>query len=59
MGIIEADDNVEACEWTHDNYADCYNTACGGREIILTSYDPIENNYRFCPVCGKRIRINA
>ena len=44
---------MNKCEWTEDQDGN-WQTRCGEIHIIITG-TPEENNYRFCPYCGKRI----
>lgn len=41
----------EMCEWTY-NYDEFWETQCGG-SFVFTDGVPIENEFRFCPYCGK------
>ena len=52
-GISEASDNV--CEWRLcDEEANVYDTSCRNPHILIEG-TPQENNYEFCPYCGKKI----
>ena len=54
-GISEASDNV--CEWRLcDEEANVYDTSCRNPHILIEG-TPQENNYEFCPYCGRRIKI--
>ena len=53
-GISEASDNV--CEWRLcDEEANVYDTSCRNPHILIEG-TPQENNYEFCPYCGKKIK---
>ena len=53
-GISEAPDNV--CEWRLcDEEANVYDTSCRNPHILIEG-TPQENNYEFCPYCGKKIK---
>ena len=54
-GISDVSDNV--CEWRLCNEeANVYDTSCRNPHILIEG-TPQENNYEFCPYCGKRIKI--
>lgn len=44
----------ESCVWTYDHDGDYYATDCG-EAFCLVDGNTEENNYRFCPACGKRL----
>jgi len=48
----------EECKWKEAReFGDIYyETSCGG-DIVFTDGTPEENEYRFCPYCGKEIKI--
>ena len=47
----------EFCEWRLcDEEANVYDTACGNSEMLFDG-SPINNNYSFCPYCGKKIKL--
>lgn len=53
---------AEICEWgiIEDGRDDDRDWATGcGEEIILAAGTPEENDYKFCPCCGKRIHVRA
>ena len=43
----------QVCEW-HLNDLGYYDTACGNAHEFITD-GPGENDYRFCPYCGKTL----
>lgn len=47
----------DCCEWVMcDEDENVYNTACGNSEMLFDG-SPIDNNYSFCPYCGKKIKL--
>jgi len=44
----------DECEWSQDEDGD-WETACDEIHVFIEG-DPVENNHRFCPYCGKRLR---
>ena len=47
----------DACEWRLcDEEANVYDTSCRNPHILIEG-TPQENNYEFCPYCGRRIKI--
>ena len=54
QGGISDDDS---CEWRLcDEEANVYDTSCRNPHILIEG-TPQENNYEFCPYCGKKIKI--
>ena len=52
-GVSDASDYV--CEWRLcDEEANVYDTSCRNPHILIEG-TPQENNYEFCPYCGKKI----
>ena len=48
-------DDDDSCEWRLcDEEANVYDTSCRNPHILIEG-TPQENNYEFCPYCGKRI----
>jgi len=47
--------NPPACTWTHDNDEGSWDAECGERWSI-TEGTPEENNFRFCPGCGRTVK---
>ena len=43
------------CEWTYNSFDDMYDTKCGEGFFFETG-NIEENNMRFCPFCGNRIK---
>ena len=49
------DDDV--CEWRLcDEEANVYDTSCRNSHILIEG-TPKENNYEYCPYCGKKIKV--
>lgn len=46
--------NPPACTWTHDDDEGSWDAECGERWSI-TEGTPEENNFRFCPGCGRKV----
>ena len=47
----------DACEWRLcDEEANVYDTSCRNPHILIEG-TPKENNYKFCPYCGKKIKV--
>ena len=47
----------EVCEWRLcDEEANVYDTTCRNTHILLEG-SPMDNNYEFCPYCGKKIKV--
>ena len=47
----------DVCEWMLcDEEANVYDTSCRNPHILIEG-TPIENNYKYCPYCGKKIKI--
>ena len=45
------------CEWRLcDEEANVYDTSCRNPHILIEG-TPKENNYEYCPYCGKRIKV--
>lgn len=45
------------CEWRLcDEEANVYDTSCRNPHILIEG-TPEENNYKFCPYCGKKIKV--
>ncbi len=52
---IGVDDDV--CEWRLcDEESNVYDTSCRNPHILIEG-TPRENNYEFCPYCGKKIKV--
>ena len=49
----EAEVKAEFCQWA---FNDCWNTDCGNAFFFDTA-GPRENNFAFCPYCGKRLDV--
>lgn len=49
--------NDDCCEWVRDNYEfDVYDTKCKNRHVFFEG-SPSDNEYEFCPYCGKKINV--
>ena len=47
----------EFCEWMQDDGAtDIYETKCGNSHMFIDG-NPSENKYKYCPYCGKEIKV--
>ena len=47
----------DACEWRLcDEEANVYDTSCRNPHILIEG-TPKENNYKYCPYCGKKIKV--
>ena len=47
----------EVCEWMLcDEEANVYDTSCRNPHILIEG-TPKENNYEYCPYCGKKIKV--
>ena len=47
----------DVCEWKlEDKEANLYLTGCQQRQLIFEG-TPKENGYRYCPYCGKKIKV--
>ena len=46
---------VDTCTWTHDDDEGSWDAECGERWSI-TEGTPEENNFRFCPGCGRKVK---
>ena len=52
---IDAEDDV--CEWMLcDEESNVYDTSCRNPHILIEG-TPKENNYEYCPYCGKKIKV--
>lgn len=47
-------DVLEACEWKFDEFHCKFDTECKEANCFEAG-GPIENNYQFCPFCGKQL----
>ena len=53
----EAKWESECCEWRLcDEEENVYDTSCRNPHILIEG-TPKENNYEYCPYCGKRIKV--
>lgn len=49
----------DVCEWRLcDEEANVYDTSCRNPHILLEG-SPSDNNYSFCPYCGRKIKENS
>ena len=47
----------DVCEWKLcDEETNVYDTSCRNPHILIEG-TPKENNYEYCPYCGKKIKI--
>jgi len=49
---------MKQCTWTYDDLEDFWETACG-EAFVISEGTLEENNFRFCPFCGKPIKEKA
>ena len=55
--VKQGDVSDDVCEWKlEDEEANLYLTGCQQRQLIFEG-TPKENGYRYCPYCGKKIKI--
>lgn len=47
--------NKEYCKWCEEDGGEYYNTSCDNA-FIFNDGDPLDNNFKFCPFCGKLIK---
>ena len=51
------DTHDDVCEWKlEDEEANLYLTGCQQRQLLFEG-TPKENGYRYCPYCGKKIKV--
>lgn len=43
------------CEWIYDSFDDMYDTKCG-EGFFLEAGSVEENNMKFCPFCGNKVK---
>ena len=49
--------NNDFCEWRLcDEEANVYDTTCRNPHILIEG-SPTDNNYEYCPYCGKKIKV--
>ena len=46
----------DACEWKYNDAEYYWESSCDHLHIFMSD-GPKENEYRFCPYCGKKIKI--
>ena len=46
----------ETCEWTRDEWHDYWDTKCG-HALCFEGGKPDVNTYRYCPSCGRVIKL--
>jgi rRNA maturation endonuclease Nob1 len=49
---------VRRCQWKYDETHYKWDTSCEGA-IQFIEGGPTDNEYKFCPHCGLRIRVNV
>ena len=55
--ILRKYEEEDVCEWRLcDEGANVYDTTCRNPHILIEG-TPRENNYSYCPYCGKKIKI--
>ena len=45
---------TEVCIWTYNEEGDLWDTRCN-EMFHFNDGTPIENDFRFCPYCGKKL----
>lgn len=57
LGVDYFKEKEKTCEWKlEDEEANLYLTECQQRQLIFDG-TPKENEYRYCPYCGKKIKV--
>ena len=46
---------MKTCTWTYDDLYDFWDTSCG-ECFTVTEGTPKDNNFVYCPFCGKPIK---
>jgi len=46
---------TRVCDWKHDENYNCYDTTCG-HAFVINDGTPAENDMKYCPYCGGRLR---
>ena len=55
--VKQGDVSDDVCQWRLcDEEANVYDTSCRNPHILIEG-TPQENNYEFCPYCGKKIKV--
>ena len=55
--VKHGDVSDDVCEWCLcDEEANVYDTSCRNPHILIEG-TPKENNYEYCPYCGKNIKV--
>ena len=55
--VKQGDVSDDVCEWRLcDEEANVYDTSCRNPHILIEG-TPKENNYEYCPYCGKKIKV--
>ena len=55
--VKQGDVSNDVCEWRLcDEEANVYDTSCRNPHILIEG-TPKENNYEYCPYCGKKIKV--
>lgn len=52
--VGEAKWKADVCEWKYNETEDIWESSCG-HLLIFMADGPKENEYAFCPYCGRRI----
>ena len=55
-GKLETDVSDDVCEWEYNDSEYYFESSCEHLHIFMSD-GPKENEYRFCPYCGKKIKI--
>ena len=51
---------MDFCTWKiHDNETNQWDTSCGKRHYMGHHVTPVENGFKTCPYCSKRLKQNT
>jgi len=53
----EAKLETEVCEWQYNYAKYCYETSCVPLRFVTMRGTPIQNEFKHCPYCGRKIRV--
>lgn len=53
-GAAHSNVGLERCLWEYQEDEDCWDTECGNKFTLIDG-TPIENDFHFCPYCGKEL----
>ena len=52
----EEEKSDDVCEWEYNDTEYCWESSCDHLHIFMSD-GPKENEYDFCPYCGKKIKV--